>query len=219
MTPDGYKQTAARIGLTALLVPLAWSLPAHSQRHTTTLNTGTVIAVKLNDGLNSRDARKGDTFTTTVTNVDANDNSSALPVGTKVEGVVRSAEPKNDKQPGVIDLAFNRVTLPGGRSYAISGSPISLDSKSVTRRNGQLIAKPGNKGPNRLTYVGIGAGAGLLVNVLTHRKGTLLDTLIGGGLGYAAGSLIKNGSSARDVDLKVGTKMGVRLDRSVAIAR
>ena len=73
---------------------------------------------------------------------------------------------------------------------------------------------------NRLTYVGIGAGAGLLVNVLTHRKGTLTDVLVGAAAGYGAGSLIKGGgSSSRDVTLKSGTTMGVALTRSLALAR
>ena len=219
MIRNSYKQAAAGMGLTALLVPMTWTMPAQGQRSSNTLESGTVIAVKLNDDLNSKDVRKGDTFTASVTKADDKDNSTFLPDGTKVEGVVRSARAKNGKEPGMIDLAFNRIVLPNGRSYSINGSPIGLDSKSVTHKDGRLVAKPGNNGPNRLTYVGIGAGAGLLVNVLTGRKGTLMDTILGAGLGYGAGSLIKSGKSARDVELKVGTKMGVRLDRSIALAR
>lgn len=214
------KHTAAGMGLTALLLPLTMTLPAQGQRHSTdTLDSGTVIAVKLNEALSSKNNRKGDTFTTTVTKADDDDDFDTLPTGTKVEGVVRSAEAKNGKDPGKLDLDFTRIVLPNGRSYSINGTPIGLDSKSITRKNGKIVAKSGNNGPSRLTYVGIGAGAGLLVNVLTGRKGTLLDTLIGAGAGYGAGSLIKSGKSTRDVDLKVGTKMGVRLDRSIAIAR
>lgn len=206
------------MGLTGLLLPITLALPAQGQRNRTTLESGTVIAVKLNDALNSKDARKGDAFTATVNNGDGN-NNAGLPDGTKVEGVVRSAEAKSGKEPGKLDLDFTRLVLPGGHSYPINGTPIDPGGKNVTRKNGRLVAKPGNNGPSRLTYVGIGAGAGLLVNVLTHRKGTLVDTLIGAGLGYGAGSVIKSGKSTRDVDLKVGTKMGVRLDRSIAIAR
>ena len=211
------------LGMATLAVAAVCSAPVQSQnrahRVSTTLSSGTVIPVKLNETLNSKDARQGDTFTATVTNVDSYDASTTLPVGTKVEGVVRSAKPMEGKKPGTLDLSFDRVTLPNGRSYAISGNPIGLDSKSVVRKNGRIVAKSGSNGPNRLTYVGIGAGAGLLVNVLGHRKGTLTDTLIGAGLGYAAGSLIKGGSSARDVTLKSGTTMGVSLTRNLALAR
>jgi hypothetical protein len=185
----------------------------------TTVSSGTVVPVKLDDPLSSKDAQNGDTFTATVTNSSSYSNATTLPVGTKVEGVVRSAHPKEGKNPGTLDLSFDRVTLPNGHSYSISGTPIALDSKSVTRQNGRLVAKPGHSGPNRLTYVGIGAGAGLLVNVLGHRKGTLTDVLIGAGLGYGAGALIKNGGGARDVDLKAGSTMGVSLTRNLALAR
>ncbi len=222
MISNLYKHAAAGLGTATLLAALTLTSPAQGQRRLarlTTLRAGTVFAVKLNEGLNSKDAQQGDKFTATVTTPDADANSPALPIGTQVTGVIRSVQAQQDKEPGKLDLDFTRVTLPGGRSYAISGSPYGLDSKSVIHRNGQLVAKPGSKGPSRLSYVGIGAGAGLLVNVLTHRKGTLLDTLLGAGLGYGAGSLIKNGSSPRDVQLKAGDKLGVRLDRSVAISR
>ena len=202
----------------AALMPLVSASPALSQRQTTRLESGTVFAVKLDDSLSSKNSGKGDTFTATVTNADGED-SAALPAGTKVKGTVHSAEPKNGKNPGMLDFTFDRVTLPGGRSYAISGYPISLDSKSVETRDGRLVAKKGHNGPNREAYVGIGAGAGLLINVLTNRKGTLLDTILGAGAGYGIGSLIKGGSSTRDVDLKSGTKVGVRLTRSLAYAR
>lgn len=207
------------IGLAALLMPSALLAPiqATAKGRALTLSSGTVIPVKLNATLNSKEARKGDTFTATVTKFKDADETEGLPVGTKVEGVIRSAEAKSGKNPGKLDLDFDRITLPNGRSYSIVGSPFGLDSKSVAHQNGRLVAKPGSKGPNRLTYVGIGAGAGLLVNVLTGRKGTLLDTLLGAGLGYGAGSLIKNGKSVRDVELKSGTNMGVRLDRRLAI--
>lgn len=183
-----------------------------------TVGAGTVIPVKLDSTLNSKEAQEGDTFTASVTKVGDYD-ATTLPVGTKIEGVIKSARAKEDNKPGMLDLAFRRVTLPDGHSYSISGSPIDLNSKSVTTKGGRIVAKSGNKGPNRLTYVGIGAGAGLLLNVLGHRKGTLTDILIGAAGGYGAGSLIKNGKEAKDVNLKAGTTLGVSLDRSFAYTR
>jgi hypothetical protein len=221
-----YRKIAAGLGVVTVLAPMsAMVLPAQATPHgysygyaAKRLEAGTVVVIKLNDALNSRENRKGDTFTATVTTKD-NDDDSALPIGTKVEGVVRSAKAKDGDNPGMLDLSFERVTLPNGRSYEIDGSPIALDNKSVVRQNGHLVAKNGNKGPDRGTLVGIGAGAGFLVNVLAHRKGTLLDTLVGAGLGYGAGALIKSGSKVRDVDLKVGSKIGFRLDRTLVLNR
>jgi hypothetical protein len=215
-----YNHYAMGLGMATLLVS-SYVLPvqAGAYRKSQTLSSGTVIPVKLNDTLKSSEAQQGDTFSATVTSANADGVSSGLPIGTKVSGVIRKAEAKDGQNPGMLDLAFNRITLPNGRSYTIAGSPIGLDNKSVTTKNGRLVAKSGRSGPNRLQYVGIGAGAGLLVNVLTHRKGTLMDMLIGAGLGYGAGSLIKGKTTVRDVELKAGTKMGVQLERSVTFTR
>ncbi len=223
MHRSGYRHTTCGMGMAVLAAAMtwttAWATVAQAQGRTARLDSGTVIPVRLNDTLSSADSQKGDRFTATVRPPSDSNNSvyadySALPVGTKVEGVVRMARPKNGKDPGVLDLEFLRVRLPDGRSYPIEGSLIGLDSNSVTRTaDGRLIAKPSHKN-DRLTYVGYGAGAGLLVGILT--KHTLEDTLIGGGLGYLFGSLQKGHSDARDVVLKPGTELGVRLDRSLS---
>jgi hypothetical protein len=210
---------AATIALAPLAIMLFYGAPAQSGRapeaRRLRLDSGTVIPVKLNDRLSSKDSQQGDVFTATVQN--SEEDPTDLPAGVKIEGVVRKVEAKDGKNPGMLDISFERIVLRNGKSFPISGSPIDLNNKSVVHRNGRIIAKPGHNGPNREAYVGIGAGAGLLFNTLAHRKGTLLDTLVGAGLGYGAGSLIKNGSSARDVELKSGTKLGVRLTRPVTI--
>jgi hypothetical protein len=216
----GYRNTTRGWGMAVLAAAVTWTSAlaavAQAQARTVTLDSGTVIPVQLNETLSSADSQKGDRFTATVRPPSDNNNSayadySALPVGTKIEGIVNVARPMNGKDPGVLDLQFRRVRLPDGRSYPIEGSLIGLDNKSVTRTaDGRLVAKPNHK-HDRLTYVGYGAGAGLLVGLLT--KHTLEDTLIGGGLGYLFGSLQKSHSDARDVVLKPGTELGVRLDR------
>ncbi|HLV80427.1 MAG TPA: hypothetical protein VKT32_09095 [Chthonomonadaceae bacterium] len=185
----------------------------HSRRYV--LDPGTVLPVRLDTSLSSKDSHAGDVFSTTVTDQD----NAALPAGTKVEGVVRSAQPRHGKQPGTLDLAFDRLVLPGGRAYSLDGSLIALDNKSVKRAaGGRLVATSAHR-TDRLTYVGYGAGAGLLVSVLTHRKSTLTDTLLGGGLGYLYGALQKGHGNARDVNLKSGTKLGVRLNTRLSFNR
>jgi hypothetical protein len=208
------------LGLAALAATMtcgttlsALALPTY---RAVTLDAGSVIPVKLDNELTSNNTRKGDTFTVTLRN-----NTDAefyhLPTGTRIEGIVQEARAKKDNNPGVLDLSFRTLRLPNGRSYPIEGSLIGLDNKSVEKRDdGRLVAKPGHTN-DRLTYVGYGAGAGLLVGLLT--KHGLEDTVIGGGLGYLFGSLQKGGSKqTRDVDLKVGSELGVRLDHSVTLA-
>jgi hypothetical protein len=181
----------------------------------TTLDAGTVLPVRLNSALSSKDAQKGDTFTATV-RTDSDMGNYGLPDGTRVEGVVRMARPHRDNDPGVLDLEFRRLKLPSGESYPIEGSLIGLDNKSVRKTSdGKLIATPDHTN-KRLTYVGYGAGAGLIVGALT--KHTVEDTLIGGGLGYLFGALEKGHSQARDVNLKSGTEIGVRLDQRLTLS-
>lgn len=187
---------------------------AQSDTRNLALEAGSVIPVKLDNELSSNNTRKGDTFTVTLRN-DADAEYYRLPTGTHIEGVVRDVRAKKDKDPGVLDLDFRRLRLPDGHSYAIQGSLIGLDNKSVEKRSdGRLVAKPGHSN-DRLTYVGYGAGAGLIVGLLT--KSTLQDTLLGGGLGYLFGSLQKGQTQTRDVDLKPGSELGVRLDQSVTL--
>ncbi len=187
--------------------------PRHSK--SATLSSGTVVPVTLNDILSSNNSQQGDKFTCSIKS-DGSDFYNQLPSGTVIEGYVRSAKPKHDKTAGVLDLAFNRLRYPDGRSYPITAALIGLDNKSVTKTdNGRIIAKRGHK-TDRLTYVGYGAGAGLIVGLLT--KSTVQDTVIGAGLGYLFGALEKGKTDPKDVNLKIGTEMGVRLDRSLSVA-
>ena len=206
------------LGLATLSGMLSWAtiMGASAQTRTTSLDAGSVLPVKLDDALSSNNSRKGDTFTATIRN-DTDTEYYRLPTGTRVEGVVRNARPRQDKDPGSLDLEFRRLRFPDGKSYAIEGSLIGLDSKSVEKcSDGRLVAKPGHTN-DRLTYVGYGAGAGLIVGLLT--KHGIEDTVIGGGLGYLFGSLQKGGNNTpNNVSLKQGTELGVRLDHQVTLA-
>ena len=207
------------VALMAIACSAAQITQGQSQARNITLNTGTVIAVQLDDTLSSNESNKGDKFTATVKENTGKTDPYALPSGTKIEGVVRLARPKQDKSPGVLDLAFQRLILPDGHSYSLRGSLIGLDNKSVTRdKLGRLIAKKGHR-TDRLTFVGYGAGAGLLVGLLGDKRNTLRDTAIGAGLGYLYGALEKDRSKVNDVKLKDGTQVGVRLDRRITYAR
>jgi len=203
---------AVGIGLSGISSPI---LAARAYAKSATLSSGTVIPVQLNDPLSSNNSLKGDKFTCTIKN-DGSDFYNQLPSGTIIEGYVRAARPREGRDAGVLDLAFNRVRYPDGRAYPITAALIGLDSKSVTRTDsGRIIAKPGHR-TDRLTYVGYGAGAGLIVGLLTNR--TVEDTALGAGLGYLFGALEKGKNNPKDVYLKAGTEMGVRLDRSLSVA-
>ncbi|MDQ2731631.1 MAG: hypothetical protein M3Y56_08230 [Armatimonadota bacterium] len=212
-----YRQTFVLAALAAALA--ATQVPGAMAQNNSdiVLNQGTVIPVKLNDELTSNRMQQGDTFTATVDST--KDAYRQILDGATVEGVVDEATPQNGKNPGTLSLSFTRLRLASGSSYNLSGTPTSLDPKSVTTRSdGRLEAKNTSK-DNRVKYAGYGAGAGLLVSVLSNGKLNLkngvLDSVIGGVLGYVAGSVLNKPTQVHDVDLKRGTEMGVLLNNDV----
>lgn len=174
-----------------------------------TLPVGTVIPVQLNSALSSKTSQPGDKFSATVK---YGRDDAGLPEGTRVEGVVREALPSGEGKPGVLDVDFRRIVFPGGESRPIEASLYSLDGKAVKRMDGRLVATA-DKSKDRLKWVGIGAGAGALISVLT-KGNTLVDTLLGAGAGYLFNEL--QNKKPGDVALKQGSEFGVRLDRQLA---
>jgi hypothetical protein len=176
------------------------------------LPEGSVLKVRLDNGLSSGQNQPGDPFTATVTSDNPGYN---LPTGTRIEGVVSQVQQASSSQPGTLDVQFNDLRLPDGETYRIAGAPISLDSKSVQQTsNGQLVARPEHRN-DRTKFIAYGAGAGLLI-------GSLLGSNITGGLagaaaGYLYGQFHKNKGNGHEVVLKPGTEFGVRLDQQVAL--
>lgn len=179
-----------------------------------------VIPVALDHLLNTVDNRTGDKFTATVV---ANGDSgyADIPSGTKVEGHIAAVHPMRNGEPAILDLAFDRLRFPNGRSTRIDATLTSLDDKYVTQNaNGVLVAR--NSGSTsgtdqRLIYAGYGAGAGLLVGVLTKRP--LEGAILGGALGYILGQVQKDQrAKVSNITLQPGTEFGVRLNQDVAVS-
>jgi hypothetical protein len=178
-----------------------------------------IIPVTLDHSLSSSMNRKGDTFTATVLTRDM-DTYGDIPRGTKVEGHVAAVRRRNGDQPAILDLTFDRLRFPNGRTVKIDGTLTSLDGKFVRENaNGMLVSRENVKGADqRMVYAGYGAGAGLLVGVLTKRP--LEGAILGGALGYILGQVKKdnNARTTRDVDLEPGTQMGVKVNNDVVVS-
>jgi hypothetical protein len=180
-----------------------------------TMAENTVIPVRLDKALSSNNSEEGDTFTATV-NTRGEADYLGLPVGTKISGVVTKATPKAGKDPGVLGLDFQRLTMPDGRSFAIEAGLVGLDNKYVTNEDGRLVAKNDHRN-DTLTYVGLGAGAGVLLSVLTDGDDWLRNGLIGAGLGWLFSEIQNNNTTPRDVSLPKDTEVGVRLDERLIV--
>ncbi len=190
-----------------LMLGIAPSAMAYGRR--VVLPVGTVIPVRLDTPLSSKHSRPGDRFRATVR---YGQDDGGLPEGTRIEGVVRESWPSHDGKPGILDLDFRRIVFPRGEARALDASLISLDARSVKRSpSGRLIATV-DRSKDRLKFVGIGAGAGLVIAALA-KQNTIASVLLGAGAGYLYNELANK--KPGDVVLKPGTEFGVRLDRQL----
>lgn len=174
----------------------------------------TIVPLMLNTELNSKTAKSGDRFTATI-DTRGMDTYAGLPRGTIVQGHVVTASAKRDDSPGLLDLDFDRIVLPGGHIANLDASVVNLDSKDIKTENGVMVATKTSQ-KDDLKYVGYGAGAGALLALVT--KGNLLtNSIIGGALGYLFGLTQKDKSQFHDVTLKPDTKLGMQLNQDLDV--
>lgn len=173
------------------------------------VSANTVIPFTLNRQLSSDQSRVGEEFTGTIDTANARDYVG-LPPGTIVHGHVDAVRPQSSQMPGVLGLAFDSIRLPSGQTIDIDGSLMGVDSKSIENSNGRMIARtPSNK---NMKYVGIGAGAGALVAIVT-RGNVLTTAAIGAALGYLYDASARKPVQYSEVTLRRGSNFGVMLNR------
>ena len=112
------------------------TIESFAQRNLYTVESGTIIRVRMNETLSSKEARVGDTFTTNVTEpVYSNNGVVVIPTGSTVVGRVDCVtKAKKGGDPGTIDVSFTQVKLPNGTNRVINGSLTNLDSKVCKKR-------------------------------------------------------------------------------------
>ena len=214
-------------GATAM-VPAA-SAPAFSTRNKPQGQTGlpakprlitvpadTLVQLQLNQGLSSRTAQKGDSFTASVTSPVVVGNSVAIPEGSIVQGRVTEVIRAERRQNGSVAVAFYELELPTKEKIEINGSLASLeDEKGEKRKVGQEGEVEGKSTTKRnVVFIGGGAGAGALVGALAGGgKGAGIGAAVGAGVG-TLGALMAKGN---DVQVASGTEIAMSFDREVSI--
>lgn len=187
---------------------------ALSNRGGVEIPADTVVKVRLNDKLNSRDARVGDRFTVDV----MDDDQSGFPDGTRLEGVVSEAQRSNDNRPGVLDMDFRQAVLPDGRKVPIRGQLSGLSEEDIRRgADGRIRSRHSSSSKFNPKWVGYGAAGGAVLGEIfgsNFLKGALLGGLGGAVYGYL--NRDKDKGEFRDVSLNEGTEFGVRLSDRVA---
>jgi peptidoglycan hydrolase-like protein with peptidoglycan-binding domain len=182
--------------LGAALVLAAAPLGAQSR---VMLPAGSVIVVRTTSPLQSASAKTGDTFETTVSETVGVDEYSVIPSGSRIRGIVSVARPATRQQSGVIEVTFDRLTLPDGTALPITGKLTSTDS---TERR-QIETDPNA----RVVLVGERGGIGAAIAGAGSSRNT-------NHIFTALGSLLSEG---RDVDVPAGTALAVELERAVAL--
>ncbi len=182
-----------------------------------TVNSGERFRVRMNETLNSKTAKIGDTFTTTVTEpVYSTNGVIVIPTGSTVIGRVDSVKPaKKGGDPGSIDVSFVEVKLPNGTRRAINGSLtdlISDDAKSDTEGTAS-----GDRTKNRkLIFIGGGgAGGAIIGGIAGGGKGAVIGGLIGAGAGLLGERLTKG----EEAEVKSGTEFGIYLNRAISLPK
>jgi len=200
----------------AAFAALAAPSAAFAQRGSTSVPQDTVVRVRLDDSVSSRNARIGEKIVATVASTDR----SGFPEGTRFEGTITDAQRSTADKPGVIGMDFRTALLPDGQRIQMDGRLTGLSEEDVRRSSdGRITARRRGSGSKMdLKWVGYGAAGGAVLGEVLgggFLKGALL-----GGLGGAVYSYLnkdKGGKGEfRDVTLERGTEFGVRLDRTVA---
>ena len=182
-----------------------------------TVTAGTTMRVRMNQTINSKTARVGQTFTATVTEpVYSTNGVVVIPTGSTVTGRVDSVVPaRKGGKVGTIDTSFVRVRLPNGRSRAINGSLTSLDADDVNADNeGTASGKPMKR--RKLIFIGGGgAGGAVLGGAIGGGKGALIGGLIGAGGGFLGDRYTKG----KEAEVESGTEFSIYLNQSISMPR
>jgi peptidoglycan hydrolase-like protein with peptidoglycan-binding domain len=163
------------------------------------LPAGSVIIVRTTTPLQSASARTGQTFDTNVEESVGVDEYTVIPAGSKIRGAVTLATPATRQQSGVIEVVFDRLTLPNGSTFPISGKLTSTDS--AERR--QIESDPNA----RVVLVGERGGIGAAIAGAGSGKSA-------NNIFAALGSLLSEG---RDVSVPAGTPLAVELESAVTL--
>jgi peptidoglycan hydrolase-like protein with peptidoglycan-binding domain len=188
----------SRRALSSIALAFVAVAPAAAQSRIV-LPAGSVIIVRTNAPLQSTSARTGQTFQTTVEEAVGIDEYTVIPAGSTIRGSVTMATPATRQQSGVVEVVFDRLTLPNGTSYPIVGKLTSTDS--AERR--QIGADPNA----RVVLVGGRGGIGATIAGAGSQKSSNNILAVLGGLL----------SEGRDVNVPAGTPLAVELESAVTL--
>jgi hypothetical protein len=167
--------------------------------------TGTVMNVRLEQRLSTRDSRVGQRFTTRLIEpLVTTDGRTVVPAGSVVSGVVTGIDPST--RPGdiaAIRVNFDRIQV-RDRTYPFRADVIDTDPELDSDEE------------RILERAAIGAAAGAVLGAIIT-GGDLEGILVGGALGAGAGTIISLGLGDMDPELDRGSVLTLRTTQAVQL--
>jgi len=165
------------------------------------LPEGSVIIVRTSSPLESATAKVGQNFETVVVDTVRVDNYTVIPAGSRIRGAVTFVQAADRQRSGVMEVNFDRLMLPDGKVYGLSGKLTSTDA--AERR--QIESDPNA----RVVLVGGRGGVGAAIAGAGSEKSPASGILA------ALGNLL---SEARDVRMPAGSPLAVQLEQGLVLS-
>jgi hypothetical protein len=181
-----------------------------------TIPGGTKLAVILQSGISTRNAKPGDSVYLQTAFPITQDNRIVIPVGSYIRGEVLEAKrPGRVKGRGEMRLKLNTLILPNGYTISLTASPTGADTggKESVDPEGK-VAGGGNKGGDVGTVAKTTA-TGATIGAIAGRSGKAA------GLGAGIGGLVGLGAvlltRGPEVELPRGATLDIVLERGVTL--
>jgi len=169
---------------------------------TSVIDQGTSFRVRLQETLDTRRNRAGDSFTAVLDEPLVSGDKVVVPKGTLFHGHITQARPSGRfRGRAFLGLKLDSFTL-DGRDYDIQSTDFARASKGHTK--------------HALAWIGGGAGGGALIGGAAAGGA---GALIGAGAGAAAGTVGSALTGKRDISLPVETVVRFTLQDAVEVAR
>ena len=181
------------------------------------LPAGTRFHARIDQTLNSKTARVGETFTATVTDpVYASTGALVVPQGSTLTGRVDAVTPAaKSGKPGSIDVSFRKLRTPNGTTRIINGMMTDLNAEDAKSDN-EGTASGDRMKHRKLIFIGGGsAGGAILGAAIGGGKGALIGGLLGAGGGYLGQKMTKG----EEAEVRSGTEFGVYLNQGISLPK
>jgi hypothetical protein len=219
----------AAVTLTSSALILAMAFPSFADR-LVTVPIGTIIPLRMEGHLSSRNSQIGDPFTASVIHdveldgrggpsvIDQDERQLIIPAGSRVEGHVTAVDrAERMSRAGTIAVTFDRLVFPGGTSIPIDGTLTSLEGEtreSLEDFDDDDQIEGGSQRRRAIVFIGAGAGVGAVIGaIMKGGKGAAVGAGVGAVLG-TIGVLLNRGEEA---EVSQGTEFGLRVERTFTL--